>query len=76
MLLSLSISNQKKRQAVASAFNYWAEQTPLTFQEVCSTCTSDLTIDFAYKDHRDGFPFDGPGFYSDSFIIKQCPTKL
>ena len=49
------------RNAVAAAFNYWSEHTPLTFQEVCSTCKSDLTIDFAYKDHRDGFPFDGPG---------------
>lgn len=40
------------RRAVATAFNYWAEHTPLSFREVCTTCTSDLTVDFAYKDHK------------------------
>ena len=51
----------KCRNAIAAAFGYWSQHTPLTFSEVCSTCKSDLTVDFAYKDHRDGYPFDGPG---------------
>jgi hypothetical protein len=49
------------RNAIAAAFGYWSQHTPLTFSEVCSTCKSDLTVDFAYKDHKDGYPFDGPG---------------
>jgi hypothetical protein len=42
-----------------AASKYWEDVTPLVIKEVCSTCKSDLTIDFVQKDHKDDNPFDG-----------------
>jgi matrix metalloproteinase-14 (membrane-inserted) len=54
------------RLAIKQAFDYWAGVTPLTFTEVCSTCSADLKIEFVkfshrYNDHSNCNSFDGQG---------------
>lgn len=50
-------------RALYDAFKYWSDVSPLTFQEVSATSTSDLTLKFASGEHGDGAgnAFDGPG---------------
>lgn len=52
-----------QRRALYDAFKYWSDVTPLTFQEVSATSSSDLTLKFAAGEHGDGAgnAFDGPG---------------
>ena len=51
-----------KRRAISTALKYWSDVSSLTFTEVCSQCDADLQFDFFSYDHRDGYPFDGPGY--------------
>jgi matrixin/thrombospondin type 3 repeat protein len=50
-----------ERDAIRRAFDLWAAQTPLTFNETSDSSTSDIVIGWAVGDHGDGDPFDGPG---------------
>jgi hypothetical protein len=48
------------RLAIHKAFKYWSDVTNLKFEEVCSSCSSDLVVDFLEYAHNDGANFDGP----------------
>jgi len=50
-----------ERDAIRRAFDLWAAQTPLTFNETSDSSASDIVIGWAVGDHGDGDPFDGPG---------------
>ncbi|XP_042041392.1 metalloendoproteinase 3-MMP-like [Salvia splendens] len=49
------------RAPVARAFQKWYSVTQFSFEQVPTNQNSDLVIGFYRRDHRDGFPFDGPG---------------
>ena len=42
------------------AFSYWSQVSSLTFRPT-ETSSPNLNILFAPKDHKDNYPFDGPG---------------
>jgi hypothetical protein len=50
-----------KRNAIQTAFNTWAEVSPLTFREVGPGQQADINIKFAAGYHDDPWPFDGKG---------------
>lgn len=47
--------------AVESALQKWAAVSQFTFSRVGAQANADLTIKFQWRDHSDGYPFDGPG---------------
>ncbi|XP_067832755.1 matrix metalloproteinase-19-like isoform X2 [Heptranchias perlo] len=47
-------------KAIQTAFKYWSDVTPLTFQAIKSG-RADITIRFARGSHGDNVRFDGPG---------------
>lgn len=55
------ISGDHEKELVSAAFDLWAAQTPLTFNEASSANTADILISWASGEHGDGDPFDGPG---------------
>uniref|UniRef100_A0A8C3JWW9 Matrix metallopeptidase 1 n=1 Tax=Calidris pygmaea TaxID=425635 RepID=A0A8C3JWW9_9CHAR len=46
-------------EAIRKALSVWSNVTPLTFQKV-EDKEADIMISFAYRDHHDNSPFDGP----------------
>ncbi|POI25069.1 hypothetical protein CIB84_011181 [Bambusicola thoracicus] len=46
-------------EAIQKALNVWSSVTPLTFQKT-EDKIADIMISFAYRDHNDNSPFDGP----------------
>lgn len=46
-------------EAIRKALSVWSNVTPLTFQKVEDE-VADIMISFAYRDHHDNSPFDGP----------------
>lgn len=48
------LSFNLKRLAIKRAFDYWSEHSDLKFKEVCTSCKSELVIDFNFDDHKDG----------------------
>uniref|UniRef100_A0A8B9FJW3 Matrix metallopeptidase 1 n=1 Tax=Amazona collaria TaxID=241587 RepID=A0A8B9FJW3_9PSIT len=46
-------------EAIRKALSVWSNVTPLTFRKVVDK-EADIMISFAYRDHRDNSPFDGP----------------
>uniref|UniRef100_A0A8B9M6F6 interstitial collagenase n=1 Tax=Accipiter nisus TaxID=211598 RepID=A0A8B9M6F6_9AVES len=46
-------------EAIQKAFSVWSNVTPLTFQKL-EDKEADIMISFAYRDHQDNSPFDGP----------------
>ncbi|NXP07235.1 MMP1 collagenase, partial [Thinocorus orbignyianus] len=46
-------------KAIQKALSVWSNVTPLTFQKV-EDKEADIMISFAYRDHYDNSPFDGP----------------
>ncbi|NWU59429.1 MMP1 collagenase, partial [Dromas ardeola] len=46
-------------EAIRKALSVWSNVTPLTFRKV-EDKEADIMISFAYRDHRDNSPFDGP----------------
>jgi len=55
------IAGDREKDLVRAAFDLWAAETPLTFQEVSSASNADIVILWARGAHGDGDPFDGPG---------------
>ena len=56
-----ALTGDTEHELVRQAFALWAEQTPLTFNEVANGSQADIVIGWASGDHGDGDPFDGPG---------------
>ncbi|XP_053222739.1 matrix metalloproteinase-17-like isoform X2 [Podarcis raffonei] len=54
------LSRETMRVLMYYALKVWSEATPLNFHEVGSH-TADIFVEFLRLDHRDGYPFDGPG---------------
>jgi hypothetical protein len=48
------------RRAIRNAFSKWEAVIPLTFREV-SSGNADILINWVYRSHGDGSPFDGLG---------------
>uniref|UniRef100_A0A8B9R0W3 interstitial collagenase n=1 Tax=Anas platyrhynchos TaxID=8839 RepID=A0A8B9R0W3_ANAPL len=46
-------------EAIQKALNVWSSVAPLTFQKT-EDKDADIVISFAYRDHQDNSPFDGP----------------
>lgn len=46
-------------EAIQKALKVWSSVTPLTFQKT-EDKIADIMISFAYRDHNDNSPFDGP----------------
>ncbi|XP_009512512.2 interstitial collagenase [Phalacrocorax carbo] len=46
-------------EAIQKALSVWSNVTQLTFQKI-EDKEADIMISFAYRDHRDNSPFDGP----------------
>lgn len=42
------------------ALKVWSDMAPLNFHEVAGS-KADIQIDFTKDDHKDSYPFDGPG---------------
>ncbi|XP_060583937.1 matrix metalloproteinase-19-like [Ruditapes philippinarum] len=49
-----------QRRAIRNAFSKWEAVIPLTFREV-SSGNADILINWVYRSHGDGSPFDGLG---------------
>ncbi|XP_048369510.1 matrix metalloproteinase-17-like [Sphaerodactylus townsendi] len=54
------LSRETMRVLMYYALKVWSEVTPLNFHEVGSH-SADISVEFLQLDHRDGYPFDGPG---------------
>ncbi|CAI5795622.1 metalloproteinase-17-like [Podarcis lilfordi] len=54
------LSRETMRVLMYYALKVWSEATPLNFHEVGGH-TADISVEFLRLDHRDGYPFDGPG---------------
>uniref|UniRef100_A0A673L516 interstitial collagenase n=1 Tax=Sinocyclocheilus rhinocerous TaxID=307959 RepID=A0A673L516_9TELE len=53
--------------SIKRALQVWADVTPLRFTRIYRG-TADIMISFGVRDHRDGYPFDGPdGFLAHAF---------
>ncbi len=50
-----------EKDLVRSAFALWADEIPLTFNEVSVSSQADILIGWASGEHGDGDSFDGPG---------------
>ncbi|KAE8627631.1 hypothetical protein XENTR_v10007075 [Xenopus tropicalis] len=46
-------------RAIEKAFKVWSDVVPLTFTRIYDR-VSDIEMLFAYRDHKDSLPFDGP----------------
>ena len=55
------ISGNTERDLIRAAFALWADETPLTFNEVADSAQADIVIGWAEGEHGDGDSFDGPG---------------
>jgi len=55
------INGNTERDLIRAAFALWADETPLTFNEVADSAQADILIGWAEDEHGDGDPFDGPG---------------
>ncbi len=55
------LSGEIERDLIRAAFNLWAGETPLTFNEAADAAQADILIGWAEGNHGDGDPFDGPG---------------
>ncbi len=55
------INGNTERDLIRAAFALWAEETPLTFNEVSDSTQADILIGWAEGEHGDGDSFDGPG---------------
>ena len=55
------INGTIERDLIRAAFQLWADETPLTFNEVSDPAQADIVIGWAEAEHGDGDPFDGPG---------------
>lgn len=55
------INGNIERDLIRSAFALWADETPLTFNEVTDPAQADILVGWAEGEHGDGDPFDGPG---------------
>lgn len=55
------IAGERERELVSAAFDLWAAETPLTFEEAASASNADILVRWASGGHGDGDPFDGPG---------------
>ncbi len=55
------INGSAERDLIRAAFALWADETPLTFNEVSDSAQADILIGWAEGEHGDGDPFDGPG---------------
>lgn len=55
------ISGETERDLIRAAFKLWADETPLSFNEVADSAQADILIGWAEGEHGDGDPFDGPG---------------
>lgn len=54
------INGDTERDLIRAAFKLWADETPLTFNEVSDSAQADILIGWAEGEHGDGDPFDGP----------------
>ncbi|XP_072834926.2 matrix metalloproteinase-17 isoform X1 [Pogona vitticeps] len=54
------LSRETMRTLMYYALKVWSEATPLNFHEVGGHSV-DISVEFLRLDHRDGYPFDGPG---------------
>ncbi|XP_044293597.1 matrix metalloproteinase-17-like isoform X1 [Varanus komodoensis] len=54
------LSRETMRVLMYYALKVWSEATSLNFHEVGSH-SADISVEFLRLDHRDGYPFDGPG---------------
>ncbi|XP_042560376.1 collagenase 3-like [Clupea harengus] len=60
--------------AMQKALQVWAKVTPLRFTRIYSG-TADIMISFGARDHRDGYPFDGPdGTLAHAFPPPRSPS--
>jgi len=55
------INGNTERDLIRAAFALWADETPLTFNEVTDSTQADILIGWAEGEHGDGDSFDGPG---------------
>jgi len=55
------INGNTERDLIRAAFALWADETPLTFNEVADSAQADILVGWAEGEHGDGDPFDGPG---------------
>ncbi|CAF0984678.1 unnamed protein product [Rotaria sp. Silwood1] len=55
------IGAAESRNIIQQAFNAWSQHIPLNVKQVCSTCSSNIVVDFGQTDHGDHYPFDGQG---------------
>ncbi|KAL8604569.1 hypothetical protein ACOMHN_013349 [Nucella lapillus] len=51
----------KQEEAIANAFQVWADVSPLNFHQVRRNIPTDLVIRFGSGNHGDSSPFDGQG---------------
>ncbi|XP_007944199.2 stromelysin-2 [Orycteropus afer afer] len=57
---TLDLPRDAVDSAIEKALKVWEEVTPLTFSRIYEE-EADIMISFAVREHRDFFPFDGPG---------------
>lgn len=55
------LSGNSEHDVIRQAFALWQQDTPLTFTEVFNEAEADIVIGWAFGEHGDGDPFDGPG---------------